>query len=114
MHNISTICPRVRKVLQVVSNWVLGTFPTPVGYNKEPAPCAFHTHTCTYLNFMLDCMYSHVLGLKVTGNAGVPIWVVGTNCVESRVTAAGVPIWVTGDKSVEGKVCIWITGNYPV
>jgi len=60
----------------------------------------------------------HVLsrvGLKVTGNAGVPIWVVATNCVESRILrvtgTAGVPIWVTGDKSVEGRVCIWVTGN---
>ena len=51
----------------------------------------------------------HVLsrvGLKVTGTAGVPEWVVGTNCVEPdlvptcilRVTGtAGVPIWVTGN-----------------
>jgi len=58
------------------------------------------------------------VGLKVTGTAGLPIWVVGTNCVKShipRVTGtAGVPIWVTGDKSVEGRVCIWGTGNNPV
>ena len=59
----------------------------------------------------------HVLsrvGLKVTGTAGVPKWVVGTNCRILRVTGtAGVPIWVTGDKSVEGKGCIWVTGNNP-
>jgi len=55
----------------------------------------------------------HVLsrvGLKVTGTAGVPKWVVGTNCVEPRMLrvtgTAGVPIWVTGDKSVEGRVCM--------
>jgi len=55
-----------------------------------------------------DFVRLHVLsrvGLKVTGTAGVPKWVVGTNCVEPRILevtgTAGVPIWVTGDKSVE-------------
>jgi len=50
-----------------------------------------------HINVQLDLLSR--VGLKVTGTAGVPKWVVGANCVEPRRSrgAAGVPIWVTGN-----------------